>query len=585
MKSTILICVTFAMTVAGCSTSQPAAEQKVTPMLADDGGLGPVHHWVSTKNPAAQRAFDEGLARLYGFNHDEAVKAFKRAAELDSDCAMAYWGQALAIGPNYNMPEVDPQAIKTAHELIATARGHTDRATQLERDYIETLSLRYSDDPKPDLKKLQSDYAAAMGRLSRKYPDDLDAATLYAEAMMNLRPWQLYTSDGLPQPGTDMIVAQLQYVLERNANHVGANHYYIHAVEASLRPERGLECARRLATLAPKQGHLLHMPAHIYMRTGDYAAAVRANQQAIAADDKYIACCHPQPAGMYPVMYYNHNVHFLTVAACMTNQSNLALTNARRLSDDLKPIAPQMPMAEPYCAMPLLVMVRFGMWDQILKETNGPTNGPTTAPVIVTNPMSMSMQPASTASAPATQPATQPATLPTSECARHFARAMAFAAKRDLVAARTEQGAFESSRAAISTAAPMGNTTVVAVMELASHLLAGKIALAAGDRRAAIDWLSKAAAAQDHLAYDEPPPWPWPVRESLGAALLLDGQTLAAEQVFREDLRRNPNNPRSLLGLWRVLVAEERQDEAARVHRQFEEAEAGADVIYGIGDL
>jgi tetratricopeptide (TPR) repeat protein len=559
--------------VAGCSASPAPLGPKVTPMLADDGGLGPVHHWVSTKNPAAQRAFDEGLARLYGFNHDEAVKAFKRASEIDPECAMAYWGQALAIGPNYNIPEVDPKAIRDAHQLVATARDRSQRATQQERDYIDTLATRYADDPKADLKKLQSDYAAAMGRLTHKYPDDLDAATLYAEALMNLRPWQLYTQDGLPQPGTDTIVAQLQYVLERNPNHVGANHYYIHAVEASLRPERGLECAKRLATLAPRQGHLVHMPAHIYMRTGDYEAAVKANQQAIAADDRYISCCHPQPAGVYPVMYYNHNVHFLTVAACMTNQSKLALTNARRLANDLKPIAPQMPMAEPYCAMPLLVMVRFGMWDQILGETASPT----TSPTIATAPMSMSMQ-------PATMPTSQPA-LPTTECARHFARAMALAAKKDLVAARTEQGAFESARAAFDSKAPMGNSPVVAVMEVASHLLAGKIAQAAGDRRAAIDWLAKAVAAQDRLAYDEPPPWPWPVRESLGAALLLDGQMLAAEQVFREDLRRNPSNARSLLGLWRVLVAEERSDEAARLHRQFEQAEAGADVIYGIGDL
>jgi tetratricopeptide (TPR) repeat protein len=422
-----------------------------------------------------------------------------------------------------------------------------------------------------------------MGRLSHKYPDDLDAATLYAESLMNLHPWQLYSAEGLPQPGTDTIVATLASVLERNANHVGANHYYIHAVEASLHPERGLECAKRLPTLAPRQGHLVHMPAHIYMRTGDYAAAVKANQQAIAADDKYISCCHPQPGGIYSLMYYNHNVHFLAVAACMTNQSKLALSNAQRLSDDVRPVAAQMPMVEPYAAVPLLVMVRFGMWDDILNSTASPS----TAPAVATTPISMMMsEPPTpgTTSAATSAPSTQPS-LPTSEAARHFARAMAFAAKKDLVSARAEQGQFESARAAIPSTNPMGNTTVAAVLELASNLLAGKVALAAGDRRGAIDCLGKAVACQDHLAYDEPPPFPWPVRESLGAALLADGQSLAAEQVFREDLRRNPKNPRSLLGLWRALAAQDKTTEAAAVHRQFEDAETGADIVYGIDDL
>jgi tetratricopeptide (TPR) repeat protein len=555
----IFALVGLAMMVGGCTGARMPEEPKVTPMLADDGGLGPVHHWISTKNPVAQRAFDEGLAYLYGFNHDEAAKAFKRAADADPECAMALWGQALVMGPNYNLPDVDPQAQLEAFKLVTLAKQRAaGRATQQERDYIDTLATRYSDDPKADFKQLQVRYSTAMGQLARKYPDDLDAATLYAESLMNLNPWKLYTLDGLPQPGADTVVATLESVLERNANHVGANHYYIHAVEASLRPQRGLECAKRLTTLAPRQGHLVHMPAHIYIRTGDYAAAVKANQAAIAADDKYISCCHPPPRGVYPVMYYNHNVHFLAVAACMTNQSKLALLSARRLAEGVRPIAAEMPMVEPYVALPNFVMVRFGMWDQILSSAEASTSVPT--------------------------PSTQPA-LPTTEATRHFARAMALAARKDVAGARAEQEQFESARAAIPAGNLMGNNTVGSVLEVASHLLAGRIAAAAGDRRAAIDALGKAVDCQDHLAYDEPPAFPWPVRESLGTALLANGQSLAAEQVFREDLRRNPNNPRSLLGLWRALAAQERTTEAGAARRAFEQVEKGGDVLYGIDDL
>ena len=275
----------------------PARTKSNTPRLMT--GLGDVHHPVSTSNQKAQQFFDQGLKLVYAFNHDEARRSFQYAAELDPKLAMAWWGVALTLGPNYNLP-VDPEREKAAFDAIQRALALQDNTSEPERGYINALAARYSTDPHVDLHALDLAYKDTMAKLLARYPDDLDAATLYAESMMNLNPWKLWTPDGRPAEGTEEIVATLESVLKRDPNHLGANHYYIHAVEASPNPERGLASAARLATLAPAAGHLVHMPAHIYARVGDHAASAHCNQLAVAADKKFLGATHEQ--GVYPLM-------------------------------------------------------------------------------------------------------------------------------------------------------------------------------------------------------------------------------------------------------------------------------------------
>ena len=334
--------------------------------------LGDVHHPVSTSNREAQQFFNQGFALVYGFNHDEAVRSFKRAAELDPKLAMAYWGVALALGPNINMP-VDAEHEQAAFEALQKARSLAPGASESERAYIEALTKRYSNDPKADLRKLDVDYKNAMADVAHRFPDDLDAATLYAESIMDLRPWQFWTSEGKPAEGTEEMVAVLESVLRRNPDHLGANHYYIHAVEASPHPEWALPSAQRLKVLAPAAGHLVHMPAHIDIRSGNYEAAARSNAYAADADRQYFKTTGEQ--GMYPMMYYSHNLHFLAVANSMQGRYQ----DAKRAADQLDAhlgryiqeggpmIDAVLPMLDAFMPTPTLMMVRFRRWEDILK--------------------------------------------------------------------------------------------------------------------------------------------------------------------------------------------------------------------------
>lgn len=500
-------------------------------------GLGPVHHPVTTINPQAQKYFDQGLAYLYGFNHAEAVRSFAYAAELDPKLAMAHWGRAVALGPNINAPEIDEQAARAAYEAAQRALALASNATAAERGYIDAVVKRYAANPR----KLAYDYKVAMGQLRKRYPDDLDAATLYAESAMNLRPWHLYSRDGKPEEGTDEIVEVLEWVLARNPNHVGANHYYIHATEASARPQRGLASAQRLPRLAPAAGHLVHMPAHVYFRTGDYASAIQANEQAAAVDEAYISCCAPRGGGGdYTAMYYSHNLHFLAVAAAMGGRSKEATAAAAKLAAHVDPVIEQVPPLEAFGALPVLIAARQADWGTVLKWPE-PKEG-----------------------------------RHASRAAWHFARGIARAAMTDIGPALIEHDAF-SAEAAKAKDLSMGNNTAGQVFAIADHLLSGKVFAARGDNAAARRELELAVAAQDALDYDEPPPFPWPVRETLGAHLLRSGDTVAAERVFREDLARTPNNPRSLFGLAETLKARGRQFDSDEVRRQFDKSWAGAD--------
>ena len=510
-------------------------------------GLGNHQHPIATKNPEAQRFFDQGLTLVYGFNHDEAVRAFRKAADLDPQEPMPWWGIALAVGPNYNQ-DVDPEHEKAAIDAIRKAQSLEANAPQNERDYVEALARRYSNDPKPDLKKLAVDYKNAMGDLSKRYPDDLDAATIYAESMMDLRPWNLWTLDGKPAEDTVEIVNVLQSVLKRDPMHVGANHYYIHAVEASPHPEDALISAQRLETLVPAAGHLVHMPAHIYERTGNYAGAVEANEAGAKADRSFLAATKAE-GGMYDLMYYSHNLHFLAMAASMEGKSADATAAAAKLAAHVTPGIKQMGMLEQFLPMQQFMLVRFQKWNDVLNL-----------------------------------PAPDPSFAMTSAF-WHYSRGVAFAATKDAGKAAAERKDLADAAAKQPADAMFGYNPARSVMNVAIETLDARIAEAQGDRSSAIAHWQKAVAADDALAYDEPADWYYPTRESLGGAYLRGAQYDEAEKVFRTDLEKNPRNPRSLFGLYKALDGQKKTAAADSIRQQFDQAWKNADVQLRIDDL
>lgn len=510
-------------------------------------GMGTHHHPVSTVNVEAQRFFDQGLSFVYAFNHDEAIRSFKRAAELDPQLAMAHWGVALALGPNINL-DVDPEREKAAYEAAQRALALAAKAPENERAYIDALVKRYSIDPKANLKQLAVDYKNAMGEVVKRYPDDLDAATLYAESAMNLRPWQLWSADGKPAEGTEEILATIESVLRRNPNHFGAIHYYIHAVEASPNPERALAYAPKLPTLVPAAGHLVHMPAHIYHRTGDYQAAALSNEDAAKADEAYIKASGSQ--GLYPLMYYSHNLHFLAIAESMTGRYAAAMAAARRLEGYVGPSIKAMPMLEGFMTVSPLILVQFQRWDEIGKLP----------------------QPASS--------------LVGLKAIWHFARGMAHEAKGRTPEAEREYAALVQTGKTIPADMNFGLNNAGKVASIAENVLAARIALSKNtDKKAAIEQLRKAVELEDSLSYDEPQAWFLPVRMWLGGALLQTGDNAGAEQVFRADLERNKRNGRSLFGLMEALKAQKKDHAAMLLKREFDSAWKDADSALKIEDL
>jgi tetratricopeptide (TPR) repeat protein len=435
-----------------------------------------------------------------------------------------------------------------AYNAIQKARSLAANVTEIERAYIEAMAKRYSNDPKADFKQLALDYKHAMGEVAKRYLDDLDAAVLYAESMMNLNPWQLWSADGKPGEHTEEIVTVLEAVLKRHPNHLGANHYYIHTVEASPKPERALPSAERLKTLAPAAGHLVHMPAHIFTRTGDHAASARANAAAAKADEAYIKATKVQ--GLYPMMYYSHNLHFLAYDNMMTGRLAEAKQAADQLEAHTSPHAKGMAMMEAFALTPLFVLARFHRWDEILNQP----------------------QPDST--------------LTIRTTLWHFARGLAYAGLGKLAEAEAERQKFKLAAQIVPPETRLGVlNTAGFTFNVAEHLLDGKIALAKGDKKSAIGFLRKAVEAQDALYYDEPPGWYYPVRESLGGVLLLSGDAADAEHVFRTDLEKNPRNGRSLFGLVQSLKAQHRSEAARLVQFEFEAAWKHADTQLRLEDL
>lgn len=514
-----------------------AAKSKQATLMA---GYGNWHHPVSTKNAQAQAFFDQGLRLIYAFNHDEAVRSFQRAGELDPKLAMAYWGVAEAVGPNYNDPASDERFMK-AHVAVEKALELGADASASDKAYIAALAKRFPGEAGADRRAAAEAYRDAMREVVKQFPDDLDAATLFAEAGMNLHPWGLWHLDGTPQEGTEEIVATLESVIRREPNHLGGVHYYIHAVEASHSPERALAGANRLAQLAPAAGHIVHMPGHIYIRTGDYEAAVKTNEKAALADRTYIAASGAQ--GIYPMMYYSHNLHFIAMCAAMDGNYLEARRVAQTLAGNVGPHVKEMPPLEAWMTVPLAVEVRFHKWNEILK-----TPQPDAAMQVET-------------------------------AFWHFARGMALAATEKLDAADAEYKMVKEAEEKTPTDAvfsmPFNNKTKN-ILTIAENVLGAKISFAKNDMDATVKQLRAAVAIQDTLNYAEPQDWFYPVRESLGAVLLHIGDNAGAEEVFRADLEHNPRNPRSLFGLEQALKAQDKAYDAGFVKKQFDASWKGA---------
>jgi len=533
--------IVFSLAISAAAQDHAMGKAKPVTMMT---GMGDLHHPVSTKNAGAQEFFDQGLRLIYAFNHDEAARSFQKAAELDPKLAIAYWGIAEAVGPNYNDP-ASADRFKQAYEAIQKAVDLSGNASDAERGYILAMAKRFPADPKSDLRKAAEDYRDAMREVVKNNPDDLDAATLFAESGMNLHPWGLWHRDGTPEDGTEEIVATLESVIKRDPNHLGALHYYIHTVEASNTPERALAAANRLAALAPAAGHIVHMPAHIYIRTGDYAAAVKTNEEAAAVDRTYIKASGAQ--GIYPMMYYSHNLHFIAMCSAMTGDYAEARKAAEMLAAHVGPFVKDMPPLEGFMTIPMAVNVRFHKWDAILamKEPK--------------------------------------AEMKAAVGFWHFARGMALAGKGKISEAEAEYKIVAEAEKATKPDAifqmPINNKTKD-ILKIAENVLGAQVALAKKDNAAAVGMLRDAVAVQDTLKYDEPQDWFYPVRESLGGVLLMSGDAKGAEQVFRDDLARNLRNPRSLFGLHRALKAQDRNSDAWFVEQEFRKAWKG-----GAGEL
>jgi len=529
---TLAVIATAAALLAGCTAhtaAPPIASVGDVPLFP---GLGDHGRLVTTDSPAAQRYFDQGLSFLYGFNQDEAIRSFRKAAELDPECAMAWWGIAIANGPHINNPVVPPERGAAAWSAWQHAESHAGDGNAVEQALIEALATRYADPAPDDRAALDAAYADAMRAVWQRYPDDPDVGALFAEALMDLRPWDLWTRDGVAQPGTAEVLATLEAVMALDPAHPLALHLYIHAVEASPEPGKADRAADRLRDLQPGLGHLVHMPSHIDVRRGRWQEAIVANGKAMEADRIYRSLSPRQ--GFYG-LYMAHDNHMLAYAAMMSGQRGLAL----RVTDELVAAMPQQwtveyaAIADGYLVMPLEVRMRFGMWDEVLA-----------APEFAQR-------------------------FPFARAMRHYARGVAYAAKGDVEAARAEQASFLSARAAVPAAAFFGNNTAADLLAVAEDLLAGEILYREGRNQAAVSALRNAAEHEDALRYDEPPGWIQPTRHALGAILLKTGRDAEAESVFRADLDRLPENGWSLYGLTTSLERQGKSEEAAQTRARF----------------
>jgi Flp pilus assembly protein TadD len=547
MRAVVVSCVLILSVLPVYSQHQHASAPNVAMALHPD--LGNYHHPITTKSEEAQKYFDQGLTLLYGFNHDEAAKFFRRVAQLDPDAAMAYWGLALAIGQNYNDTAVDVLRSSATYDAVKKAVELAPKVSEREQAYIRALAKRFaSADPDSDWKQFHIDYSNAMREVMKKYPDDLDAAVLFAESLMMLRPWQLWTLDGEPAPGTLELVAVLESVLKHNPDHPAANHFYIHAVEASPNLERALPSAARLVNLVPGAGHLVHMPGHIYLQTGDFELAAKANVIASDADKAFVQ--RTGATGVYPLMYWTHNIHFISYARAQQGRYEDAKQSALDMVRNVGDADMEMQMLEAFHLYPLIADLRFHRWDEILAT---------------------------------------PAPKPERKLLHAFwlyAKAMAHARKGDMKAATATRAEFESRRKAIpADSLYLINNKSSDFLALAAATLDAEFAWARGEKEKSIEEWRRSVTLESTIQYDEPPAWHYPIRQSLGAALLRTGNAAEAEKVFREAIAKRPRDGRLLFGLWQSLLAQKRDNEAKFVEQQFRTAWKDATAELRVEDL
>ncbi len=518
--------------------------ERTVPLL---NNLGKHHHEITTTSPVAQQYFDQGLIFIYGFNHKEAYLSFQEATKLDPNCAICYAGMALALGPNINAP-MDQKAMPTAYETIKKAHQLSKNASAKEQAYIEALRQRYSPQPVDDRSGLDLAYANAMKAVVKQYPDDLDAATLYAEALMDLMPWNYWLEGGEPKPETKEIVATLESVLAKKPQHPGATHYYIHAVEASNHPEKAEAAADNLRDTVPGSGHLVHMPSHIYLRIGRYHDAALANEKAMKSDEIYLA--NTQEKGLYSALYYPHNIHFFWSAASMEGRSQEAIAAARKLVNKVSNSQIQgFPWSEIFLPSPYFSFVQFRQWDEMLTEPK-PSEEFT-----YTNAM------------------------------WHYGRGMAWVGKEQLDKAVIEEQAISEllSNNSLEKIEAAG-VPATQLINIADELLQGKIATSKQEKEQATAHYQKAVELQDEVPYMEPPYWYYPSRYSLGTVLFQQGKFTEAEAVYRQDLQQHPHNGWSLFGLAESLKAQGKTDEMITIEKEFKDAWTHADFELSLSD-
>jgi tetratricopeptide (TPR) repeat protein len=528
----IFILLSFLLTVG--ASAHTTAAGAVSEPIALERGLGTLHHPVSTGNAQAQAYFDQGLKLIFAFNHEAAIRSFQRAVELDSGLAMAHWGIALALGPNINQP-MSPDAQKVAYTETQKALALKSKASVAERAYIDALAKRYGAKPDADRQPLETAYMNAMKSLARAYPNDTDAAVLYAESLMNL-----HTTDASMQEAANV----LERAMAQRPDHIGANHYYIHVMEGSRHPEKALPAAERLEKLAPAAGHLLHMSAHIYIRTGDYPRAAHASKAAVRADE---ALAKPEEATFYSVAYYGHNLHFLAVTNALAGNSMRAIAAAKKLYVHSERWTKETTQLDFFMVTPAMVLIQFGRWDDILALPRPPAEVPLTVVIW------------------------------------HFARTLALVAKSQTTDAMSEGAKFARAVNDLPKNIPFGNNTSGAVVALAQRYLEGRGALLRGDLPSSIGWLREAVIAEDALVQDDPPAWYLSSRQALGAALMRARDFSAAEKVYREDLERNPENGPGLYGLQAAIAAQGRTGEATALQKRIARAWRAADMKPGLG--
>lgn len=529
---------------AEANTDAELVKQAGAPLFE---GMGDYSRSITTSVAGAKRYFNQGMVLAFGFNHAESIRSFRAAQKLDPECAMCFWGEALATGPNINVTSKGTAVMsdddrRAAFGAINRALELKDNASPIEKALIEAQAKRYNGDTRTGRDALDLAYAEAMGSLVEAYPDDDDAAAIYAEALMNTMPWDYWSADGNPKPETEKVIGALEGIIARSPKHPLALHLYIHAVEASNNPGRAEEEADALTGLVPGSGHLVHMPAHIYWRVGRYDDAATANIRAAAVDEEYIAACNAQ--GFYPALYYPHNIHFLWAATSMAGQSEMAIVSAKKLAANVRlEQIEQFPTVEFFKTIPLLTLTQFGKWSEIMAEPAPPEK------------------------------------LDYSNAIWRYTRGIAQANMGDIDGAKAEQAKLAAVKDTVQIRF-LDNSDYPAsvLLNIADDLLQGEIALKSGNPSVAVEHFQRAVDKQDALPYMEPPFWYYPSRQSLGQAFMEAGEFAKAEVVYRRDLEDYPRNGWSMSGLAAALDGQGKVEEAA-------EAQKALDIIWAKADI